>query len=219
VLDQLPNLKRLTSFATSTNANPSLIASGCTIDKRCFCSSLAMNFSGMIIAATDKVPTQQSSPMAQSLPVAYMMDPADQPFMHAARALLKAGFLFVNHPGRLYHGYLTVPQVDVLTALADAGGASLSCSEIAERTLLTKDGITGILDRLEAKGLVKRTLSRDDRHSVLVRLSAKGGQLFRKLFPELVRCNRSLFKKALKPEQLKELGGLLEILIRSLEWE
>jgi DNA-binding MarR family transcriptional regulator len=174
---------------------------------------------GMIIAARDKMPTEQSNPTTQSSPVAYMMDPADQPFMHAARALLKAGFLFVNHPGRLYHGYLTVPQVDVLTALADAEGASLSCSEIAERTLLTKDGITGILDRLEAKGLVKRIRSRDDRRGVLVGLSAKGGELFRKLFPELVRCNRSLFKKALKPEQLKELGGLLETLIRSLEWE
>ena len=161
--------------------------------------------------------TEQSSPTTQSSPVAYMMDPADLPFMHAARALLRASFLFVDHPGRLYHGYLTVAQIDVLTALADAEGASLSCSEIADRTLITKGGITGILDRLEAIGLVKRIASGDDRRSLLVRLSAKGGELFRKLYPELVRCNRSLFKKALKPEQLKELSGLLEILIRSLE--
>ena len=64
--------------------------------------------------------------------------------------------------------------MDVLIALARAEDASLSCSEIAERTLITKGGITGILDRLEARGLVKRIPSRDDRRSVLIRLSAKG---------------------------------------------
>ena len=149
---------------------------------------------------------------------AQMLDPADQPFLDTGRALLKAGFLFANHSGRPYQAYdLTLAQMDVLSALARAEGASLSCSEIAERTLITKGGITGILDRLEARGLVKRIPSRDDRRSVLVRLSAKGGELFRKLFPEIVRGNRSLFEKAFKPEQMEALGALLELLIRSLE--
>jgi len=52
---------------------------------------------------------------------------------------------------------------------------------------------------------------------VLVRLSAKGIELYTRLYPEMVRCNRSLFENSFKPEQLKELNGLLELLIRSLE--
>jgi len=49
-------------------------------------------------------------------------------------------------------------------ALAAAdGGESLSCSEIANRTLITKGGVTGILDRLEARGVIKLIQSRDDR--------------------------------------------------------
>jgi DNA-binding MarR family transcriptional regulator len=147
-----------------------------------------------------------------------MAQSADQPFVDAARALIKAAFLFANHTGRPYAAYdLTLAQMDVLSVLARADDASLNCSEIAERTLITKGGITGLLDRLEARGLVKRMPSRDDRRSVLVRLSAKGLELYSRLYPEMVRCNRSLFERAFKPEQLKELNGLLELLIRSLE--
>jgi DNA-binding MarR family transcriptional regulator len=152
-----------------------------------------------------------------SLP-AQVIAPADQPFIDAGRALVKAAFLFANHPERPYQKYdLTLAQIDVLSTLARADGASLSCSEIAEQTLITKGGITGILDRLEARGLVKRVPSRDDRRSVLVRLSARGVDLFSKLYPELTRTNRSFLEKAFTPEQMKLLGGLLELLIHSLE--
>jgi hypothetical protein len=59
-----------------------------------------------------------------------------------------------------------------------------------------------------APGLVKRMPSRDDRRCVLVRPSSKGVELFRKIYPEGARCNRSLFEKAFKPEQVKELSAV-----------
>jgi MarR family 2-MHQ and catechol resistance regulon transcriptional repressor len=163
------------------------------------------------------MPTRQSPPRQLSL-AAQVTDTADQPFVDVARALIKAGFLFVNETERPYQSYdLTLAQMDVLSALARTDGESISCSEIAERTLITKGGITGILDRLEARGLVKRFPSSDDRRSVLVRLSAKGIELFRKLYPELARSNRSILERAFKREQLKEFSQLLEVLIRSIE--
>jgi MarR family transcriptional regulator, 2-MHQ and catechol-resistance regulon repressor len=164
------------------------------------------------------VSPKEANPSSQPPLAAQITEPADQPFIDVARALLKAAFLFVNQPERPYQAYdLTLAQMDVLSALARAEGASLNCSEIAERTLITKGGITGLLDRLEARGLVKRIPSRDDRRSVLVRLSAKGIELFRKLYPESVRYHRSLFEEAFKPQQMKEFNKLLELLIRSLE--
>jgi MarR family transcriptional regulator, 2-MHQ and catechol-resistance regulon repressor len=160
----------------------------------------------------------QSKPSSRLSYAAQVTQPIDQPFIDAVRALVKAGFLFANHPLRPYAAYdLTFAQLDVLVALARAESASLSCSEIAEKTLITKGGITGILDRLEARGLVKRIPSRDDRRSVLVRLSGKGVELFRKLYPEVVRINRSLFEKAFSPDQMKQFSKLIEVLIRSLE--
>jgi MarR family transcriptional regulator, 2-MHQ and catechol-resistance regulon repressor len=159
-------------------------------------------------------PSEQPSLAAQVAP------PTDQLYIEVARALIKASFLFSYHPERAYQAYdLNLAQVDVLTVLANAGEANLTCSEIAEKTLITKGGITGILDRLEARGFIKRTPSRDDRRSVLVRLSAKGIEFFRKFYPELARNNRALFEKAFRPEQLKEFDKLLNLLVRSLEAE
>jgi MarR family 2-MHQ and catechol resistance regulon transcriptional repressor len=164
------------------------------------------------------MPPPQLIPLSQVSLAAQVTQPADQPSLDAARALVKAAFLFVNRPGLPYHAYdLTVAQIDVIGALAKVEEASLRCSEIAERTLITKGGITGILDRLEARGLVKRIPSRDDRRSVLVRLSARGVELFRRLYPEFVRGNRSLLEKAFKPDQMKEFSKLLALLIRNLE--
>jgi DNA-binding MarR family transcriptional regulator len=172
----------------------------------------------MIIAQEVTMPSKPSSLADQSSLVAQITQSDEQPFIDAVRALIRAGFLFANHTQRPHLAYdLTFAQLDVLIALARTEDASLSCSEIAERTLITKGGITGILDRLEARGLVKRIPSRDDRRSVLVRLSAKGVELFRKLYPELARSNRSLFEKAFRPEQMKEFSKLLELLLRSLE--
>jgi DNA-binding MarR family transcriptional regulator len=172
----------------------------------------------MIIAFGVIMRSKPSSLVERSSLASQLIQSDYQPFVDAARALIRAGFLFVNHPQRPYPAYdLSFAQMDVLIALAGTRGESLSCSEIAEKTLITKGGITGILDRLQARGLVKRIPSPDDRRSVLVRLSAKGVELFRKLYPELTHNGRSLFEKAFTPEQMKEFSKLLEVLVRSLE--
>ena len=161
-----------------------------------------------------------STPSEGSSLTTQVVQPADQFYRELARALIRANFLFSYHPERTYQAYdLNLAQVDVLAVLAGAGETSLTCSEIAEKTLITKGGITGILDRLEARGFIKRMPSRDDRRSVLVRLSAKGVEFFRKFYPELAHNNRELFEKAFRPEQLKEFSMLLNVLIRSLETE
>jgi MarR family transcriptional regulator, 2-MHQ and catechol-resistance regulon repressor len=156
----------------------------------------------------------------QTTLLAQVTEPEDRPYIEAARALIKAGFYFPNHPNSAYQMYdLNLAQVDVLIALAGAPEALLTCSEIAGKTLITKGGITGVLDKLEARGLVKRMPCRDDRRSILVRLTPKGVELFRKFYPELVRGKRALFEKAFRPEQMKEFGKLLNLLLRSLETE
>jgi DNA-binding MarR family transcriptional regulator len=181
--------------------------------------SLELNYMWHDYRNRSAIMTPQPSSSARQLSLAEQVtQSADQPFIDAARALLKASFLFGNHPQRPYQTYdLSLAQVDVLTALARAENASLTCSEIAEQTLITKGGITGILDRLEARGLVKRTASPHDRRSVVVRLSAKGNEFFRKFYPELARSSRTLFEKAFRPEQMREFSKLLGLLVRSLE--
>jgi DNA-binding MarR family transcriptional regulator len=144
--------------------------------------------------------------------------PEDTPFVDAVRALVKAGFLISNRPEAPHHAYwLNLAEADVLAAVARAQERRLNCSEIAERTLITKSGITKILDRLEARGLVKRVPSRDDRRSISIQLSAKGVEFWRRFFPEAARSARDVFEKAFRPEQMKQFSKLLALLLRSLE--
>jgi DNA-binding MarR family transcriptional regulator len=142
----------------------------------------------------------------------------DLPFSDASRALVKAAFLIANRPGAPYHKYrLSLAEADVLTTIARAPEGQLNCSEIAEKTLITKSGITKILDRLEARSLVKRVPSRDDRRSISIQLTAKGVEFWRRFFPEVTSSARELYEKAFRPEQMKQFSKLLALLLRSLE--
>jgi MarR family 2-MHQ and catechol resistance regulon transcriptional repressor len=140
------------------------------------------------------------------------------PSVIATRALVRAAFLFTNSPDRPFHARgLNVSQLDVLAAIARAEGMARTCSEIAEATLITKGGITGILDRLEARGLVQRVASRDDRRSIRIELTENGLDFCNGLFAELARDDEEVFAKAFKPEQIKQFSKLLALLVRTLD--
>jgi DNA-binding MarR family transcriptional regulator len=174
----------------------------------------------MNIAKENIMSPKQPKPSDSPLLAEQVTEATDEPFIEGGRALLKASFLFANHRERPYLAYdLNVAQIDVLSALARSQNNSLNCSDIAERTLITKGGITGILDRLEARGLVKRIHSREDRRSVLIQLTAKGIEFFRKIYPQIGRHNHALFEKAFTRAETKDFNDLLARLIRTLENE
>lgn len=72
---------------------------------------------------------------------------------------------------------LTTPQFDVLTTLADAATHQMTPKELAGQTWITKGTLTGVIDRLEAKGLVERLPSPVDGRSQIVALTRKGRRL------------------------------------------
>ena len=67
---------------------------------------------------------------------------------------------------------LTVPQLLVLQELATAG--ELSVSEIARRISLSQGTVTSIVQRMEAKGLLQKHRSGQDRRRLEVALTDKG---------------------------------------------
>lgn len=67
---------------------------------------------------------------------------------------------------------LTLPQLAVLGCIRDLGEATSRA--IAREAHLTPPTVTGILDKLEGKGMVERHRSRDDRRLVHTRLTAAG---------------------------------------------
>ena len=70
----------------------------------------------------------------------------------------------------------------VLEALLHRG--ALPINEIGRKVLLTSGSITVAVDRLEAKGLVERRASADDRRARIVHLTRTGRKIITRIFAE-----------------------------------
>ena len=76
---------------------------------------------------------------------------------------------------------LTPAQFDIIATLGNTAG--MSCKELGEKTLITKGTMTGVLDRLQAKGLLSRHDSPEDGRSWITKLTVDGQTLFEEIFP------------------------------------
>jgi DNA-binding MarR family transcriptional regulator len=84
-------------------------------------------------------------------------------------------------------------EFDVLSALRRAGAPyRLSPGALLTLTLVTSGTMTNRIDRLEAKGLVERQPSPDDRRGVLVQLTDAGLERVDAAFAALLDTERTL---------------------------
>ncbi|MBI3355819.1 MAG: MarR family transcriptional regulator, partial [Nitrospirae bacterium] len=105
----------------------------------------------------------------------------DDPHLKLVRPLVEAYVSFWRADSRYIRSLrLTPSQFDVIATLGDTDG--MTCSELSAKTLVTKGTLTGVLDRLVSKGLIKRDTIKGDRRYNKISLTAKGDALFRKTF-------------------------------------
>lgn len=93
---------------------------------------------------------------------------------------------------------------DVLVTLAEGPTEGLRPTELAERVLLTKSGLTRLVDRLEQRQLVERRLCAADRRGQLIALTAQGRGALRRAAPGLLRGLRA----AMQPLSAADLEAL-----------
>ena len=101
---------------------------------------------------------------------------------------------------------LTGPQVSAVKMLQGFG--DLSLSELSSRMSATNSTITGLVDRMEANGLVERCRSREDRRVVLIRLTEQG----RKLAEDVPVTSMEIFSTALRSLTPADRDALRRIL-------
>ena len=105
---------------------------------------------------------------------------------------------------RSWHlGALSLVHLNVLTVLETEG--PLPMSRLAEELDVSDASVTGIVDRMERRGLVERRHGIDDRRIVAVHLTEQGSAVFR----DLEKHRRERLSRLLEELTEEELAGLL----------
>ncbi len=106
---------------------------------------------------------------------------------------------------------LTLPQFDVLAELGRAPGEGFTFIEVSRFLLVTSGNLTGIVDRLEAEGLLERRQDERDRRLVRIVLTRKGRRLVDDMVPFHARDIQSMlaFMPSHRLQALNELLGSL----------
>jgi DNA-binding MarR family transcriptional regulator len=127
----------------------------------------------------------------------------------ATLALLKTADLITRTLARTIepHG-ITAQQYNVLRILRGAAPDPLPTLEIGERMIEQTPGITRLLDRLEAKGLVSRQRCRSDRRQVHCSITETGLALLDTL-EEPVNAIGEMLMRPLARQEQKTLTTLL----------
>jgi MarR family transcriptional regulator, 2-MHQ and catechol-resistance regulon repressor len=103
---------------------------------------------------------------------------------------------------------LTPAQFDIVATLGNTPG--MTTRELGERTLITKGTLTGVVDRLVDKKLVRRAAMPSDGRCQIVQLTAQGERLFARIFP----AHLAHMERAFAQLSQKELSGMTESLRR-----
>src|ERR1700761_6122695 len=88
---------------------------------------------------------------------------------------------------------LPLAWYDVLLQLAEAPERRLRMAELADRVLLSRSGLTRLVDRLAADGLVRRERSPDDARGTYTVLTVAGVERFRRAVPGHLAAVQELF--------------------------
>ena len=105
---------------------------------------------------------------------------------------------------------LSPTQYNVLRILRGAGAEGLACGEIGDRMVTRDPDITRLLDRLEKRGLVKRSREKDDRRVVTIRITSAGLDFLKKLDEPVFRLHKAQLGH-METKQQETLIRLLEL--------
>ncbi|HET6751274.1 MAG TPA: MarR family winged helix-turn-helix transcriptional regulator [Actinomycetes bacterium] len=106
-------------------------------------------------------------------------------------------------------GGLPLSRYDVLLNLAEAPGGRLRMQELSESVLLSKSGLSRLVDRMEEAGLVRRERCEDDRRGWFTVLTEQGRSALRRAAPIHLRGIQEHFARHLDDEEARVLATAL----------
>ena len=104
---------------------------------------------------------------------------------------------------------LPLSRYDVLLNLAEAPGGRLRMQELSESVLLSKSGLSRLVDRMEEAGLVRRERAEDDRRGWFTVLTDRGRSALRRAAPVHLRGIQEHFARHIDDEEARVLAAAL----------
>jgi len=116
--------------------------------------------------------------------------------------------LLVKRIAEHLHAFdLTPASGLVLSMLADSA-APMSPNEIADRLIITRATVTGLVDSLERRGYALRRPHQSDRRMILVEITEKGRQVAEAFRPIVHQHQKEWFQTLNQQEQQQFLDAL-----------
>jgi len=110
---------------------------------------------------------------------------------------------------------LPLASYDVLVQLVDAPGRRLRMTELASAVLLSRSGLSRLVDRLQREGLVKREVASEDGRGMYAVLTPAGHSRLREAAPTHLRGVAEHMTSKFSDDELDALRALLE---RLCDW-
>jgi DNA-binding MarR family transcriptional regulator len=117
--------------------------------------------------------------------------------------------------GRLQEGLAAVdlpplPWYEVLATVADAPEQRMKMGDLAESLVITRGGLTKLVDRLIKAGLMERTFCETDRRVSYATLLPAGEEMLAEMRPVVIAELRSAFSAKLSAAEAEGLRETLE---------
>jgi len=127
-----------------------------------------------------------------------------------ATILLAHGSLLKKIDERLAGaGVIPMDVYDILLTLEESPDQRLKMSELADFALMTRSGLTRVVDRLEKEGLVERHSCAADRRAVYAALTEKGLKERERAWPFYEDALQELFGSQLTDQEAQILKTVL----------
>ena len=93
---------------------------------------------------------------------------------------------------------------------------NLSIKQISKFTKLAKTTLTAMLERMELQGLIKRTISKEDKREIIVSLTDKAKEL-KENYLDVSKQMEKIFYKNFTDKQIENFENNLKKIIENLE--
>ncbi|MEU0203436.1 MULTISPECIES: MarR family transcriptional regulator [unclassified Streptomyces] len=136
---------------------------------------------------------------------------ADSPLVHDFGLLIKAATRLEQRIDTALRRECEISHTmfEVLIRLCRDQGEEVSQRRLADDLTLTSSGITRLIDRMEAVGLVRRVPAPEDRRSVLVEASDRGRAVFLRAAAVHAEVVEKYFVAPVAPGDYRRMTGAL----------